>query len=122
MLNRLGVGFLVLAFLAGLGMPLRKPCCPPAELSGPSAGDPADDAGCCPSPDCCRGEKRGPEPVTFSARTDVATNPALTVLVDVCMPAKLPVMYVGQLSEAGYAHSPPRLTPARQAVLSTFRI
>ena len=112
---------LVLAVLSGLGMPLRAPCCPPMEAVT-AVEDPEGASGCCPFPDCCRGEKRGAAPATISAKVSVDLSPAVVSLrANVSVPANLPAPCEAP-AVASRAHSPPLSTSTRQAILSTFRV
>ena len=110
-----------LGFLAASGAASGTPCCTLTHLAGSPAVWSPD---CCDSPDCCRGEKRGPAQATLSARTP--ETPARMAFV--ATPTLLSVRAAGPtVAVFGEPlvltdHSPPLDRRATRLLISLFRI
>src|SRR5258706_1262009 len=108
-------------FLAATGVASGTPCCTLTHLTGPAAVTSTD---CCDSPDCCRGEKRGPAQATLSAKAPKSSARAPFVaapLAIIAMASRTTVAAFGEplvLKD----HSPPLDKRATRLLISLFRI
>jgi len=114
---------LLVAFglLVAAGSALRMPCCGLAQLARVSALQAPD---CCPSPDCCRGEKRGPAQAALSSKApDTGPRPALAAQQ---MPAHAApsgfFLTPFRVPFAFSEHSPPTERPNTRLLISLIRV
>jgi len=114
---------LLVAFglLVAAGSALRMPCCGLAQLTRVSALEAPD---CCPTPDCCRGEKRGPAQAALTSRApDTGLRPALALQQMPAHPA--PIGFFLTRFRAPFAfteHSPPAERPNPRLLISLIRV
>ena len=121
-MSRRAIALLVaFGLLAASGSALRMPCCGLAQLARVSSLEAPD---CCPSPDCCRGEKRGPAQAALSSKApETGPRPALAAQQ---MPAHVaPSGFFLSHFRATFAypeHFPPAARPNTRLLISLIRV
>jgi hypothetical protein len=108
-----------MGLLSGLDMPLSRPCCSLTELAASTGFSPD----CCPLPDCCRGEKRGADPVVLSPKSVTASPSALgAAAFPVLALPSISLRAVPCVTDVRSFHGPPAIPRDLSIFLSILRV